>query len=357
MNSRERIENQMNFLPVDHIPILGGWFTSAAQYQHFAKISKDEFWNDPERGAILAYRNLKIDGLLGIGLPPDEHRYIDMTKESFEKANISCPSPESVIDYVDKLPSPESLSDNFDSESFHKETLEEMQQKQEMLGEMVWMPARFECCGNFMWYQTFGYESYLMALALYPDKMKKLFEFSAEEARLQNEVLARVYNENNFCKLLLMGQDICGQKGPMVSVKFLEEVYFPLAKHAVKPLIEGGFKLIWHSDGNLMPIVDLVIDIGVAGFQGFQWEAGTTIDEIAKRKPKNDEKFIFFTGMSVTRTLPFGTTEDVKKEINHCVSVTEGKGLFLMSSNTINPDAKTDNIRTAYEYALTIGTC
>jgi len=356
MNSRERIEAQMNFAPVDHIPTLGGWLTSAKQYQHFAGISSEEFWKDPEMGAILAYKNLQLDGLISIFIPPDEYGYTHATKEGLKEKKTAYPTPESVIDYVDSLPSVDSLSGTFEAKTFYEEITNEMRAKQEKMGDMVWMPARWACGGSFMWYGTFGYESYFMALALYPDKMRKLFAYSTEEARLQNEVLGRVYEDNNFCKLLLMGQDICGQTGPMVSLKFLEEVYFPLAKMAVKPLLEAGFKLIWHSDGNIMPIVDLVLDIGVAGFQGFQWEAGVSLEELAKRRTKMGGKLIFFTGMNITRTLPLGTVDEVKREIDECVAITQGKGLFVLSSNTVNPDAKLENIQTAYQYPHSIST-
>ena len=356
MNSRERIEAQMNFAPVDHIPTLGGWLTSANQYQHFAGISSEEFWKAPEKGAFLAYKNLGVDGLISLFLPPDEHGYTHTTKEGLVEKRITYPTPESVIEYVDDLPSVDSLSGTFDAGAFYEEIRKEMRAKQEKMGDIVWMPARWSCCGNFMWYGTFGYESYFMALALYPDKMRKLFEYSAEQACLENEVLVRVYEDNNFCKLLLMGQDICGQRGPMVSLKFLEKVYFPLAKEAVKPLLKAGFKLIWHSDGNIMPLVDLVLDIGVGGFQGFQWEAGVDLRELARRRTKSGERLIFFTGMNVTQTLPSGTVDEVKKEIDECVAVTQGKGLFILPSNTINPDAKMENIETAYQYSHTIST-
>lgn len=351
MNPRERIEAQMNFQPVDHIPLLGGWFTSASQYQYFAQVSEKEFLNNPEDIAIHAYKNLQIDGLVEIALP--DHYNCRVTKEDKEKKKITYPTPESIIEYVDGLPPVETIADTFDSEAFYKLIVETMK-KQQRMGQMVFMPARWFCAGNFMGYEKFGNENYFMALALAPGKMRKFFEYAAEESRLQNEVLAKVHKDYNFCKLLLIGQDICDQSGPMVSVKFLEENYFPSVKYALKPLINGGFKLIWHSDGNIMSIVDLIIDLGVAGFQGFQWETGTTIEKIAKRNTRDGQKLIFFTGMNVIRTLTFGTIDDVRREIDHCFDVTGGRGLFIFPSNTINPDAKLENIKAAYEYSLVL---
>ena len=351
MSSRQRIEKAMNFEKVDHIPTLGGWLTSSPQYCHFAGLTEQEFWKDPEAGAMKAYQNLQVDGLIGVFIPPTPDRYRGLTAEVVEKINAEFPTPEAVLEYVEALPEPEKVCDEFDEDQCYREIAQDMVQHQEKAGEIVWMPGRWEAVGTFMWYCRFGYMSYLSALGLYPDRMRKLFEHSAETARLTNQVLAKVYDEHDFCKLLLTGQDICGQSGPMVSIAFLEEVYFPLAKVAAQPLIDAGFKLIWHSDGNVLPILDMVIDLGVAGFQGFQWETGTTIEKVAARRTLSGEPFVFMTAMSVTKTLPFGTPDDVRAEIDHCIEVTGGRGLFLLPSNTINPDAKMENIRTAYEYA------
>jgi hypothetical protein len=60
--------------------------------------------------------------------------------------------------------------------------------------------------------------------------------------------------------------------------------YFPHLDHALQPLVDAGFKLIWHSDGNMNDMIGPLIDIGRAGFQGFQEECGTLIKDVAKRR-------------------------------------------------------------------------
>lgn len=301
--------------------------------------------------AISAYKNLNVDGLIALYLPKNKEDYRCVNQTEFEAPKTTYPTLESVIDYIDKLGSSRQIKDTFNAEAVYKEKIDSVLSQQAELEDMVWMKARWTAVLAYSWEGLFGYENYLSAIGAYPDKIKKLFEYNAEETRLRNEVLAKVYTENNFCKLLLTGQDICGQSGPMCSPSFLKNYYFPLLKYSIEPLLNAGFKIIWHSDGNILPILDLIIDAGVAGFQGFQTETGTNIDVIAKRRTIKNEKFLFFTGMPV-KTLIYGTKDDVKSEIDHCMEVTEGgKGLFLFSDNTITPDAKLENIEFAYKYA------
>ena len=55
-------------------------------------------------------------------------------------------------------------------------------------------------------------------------------------------------------------------------------LYFPELRRAVQPLIDNDIRIIWHCDGNIMPILDHLIDLGVSGLQGFQEEAGVPFE-------------------------------------------------------------------------------
>ena len=42
----------------------------------------------------------------------------------------------------------------------------------------------------------------------------------------------------------------------------------------VQPFLDAGVTLIWHCDGNLSQMVPRLLDCGLKGFQGFQYEDG-----------------------------------------------------------------------------------
>ena len=56
-------------------------------------------------------------------------------------------------------------------------------------------------------------------------------------------------------------------------------------------------------------------------------------------------------GLNVTRTLPLGTIDDVREEIQYVMSYTsEGKGLFFFTSSSIGPEVPLENVKFAYKY-------
>ena len=55
--------------------------------------------------------------------------------------------------------------------------------------------------------------------------------------------------------------------------------------------------------------------------------------------------------MNVSRTLPFGTVEDVAAEIEYVLDYTDGgQGLFFFTSSSIGPEVPQENIVFAYDY-------
>ena len=92
----------------------------------------------------------------------------------------------------------------------------------------------------------------------------------------------------------------------------------------IEPLVDAGVRLIHHCDGDVRPVVDDYIAIGFSGFQGFQYELGVDPYESEQRRSRLGEELLFFTGLSVSRTLPFGTPEDVRDEVDYFLDFTDG---------------------------------
>ena len=128
-------------------------------------------------------------------------------------------------------------------------------------------------------------------------------------------------DEYDLPPILFTGSDICNQRGPMVSPAFLRQYYFPHVKHAFEPFLDAGIRVVRHCDGNVMPLIDDWIGVGYSGFQGFQYECGVDPYAIAARRSITGERLIFFAGLNVSRTLPFGTIEDVAAEIEYVVDL------------------------------------
>ena len=104
----------------------------------------------------------------------------------------------------------------------------------------------------------------------------------------------------------------------------------------------------------MRPVVDDFIAIGFSGFQGFQYELGVDPYDLKQRRSRLGEEMLFFAGLSVSRTLPFGTPDDVRDEVDYFLDFTDGgKGLFLVTSNVTGVEVPPANLREAYRYVKT----
>jgi uroporphyrinogen decarboxylase len=71
--------------------------------------------------------------------------------------------------------------------------------------------------------------------------------------------------------------------------------------------------------------------------------------KLCKMKARDGEELVIQAGVSVTVTLPFGTPEDVKKELKFLVENGPKNGLILGLSSSLVPGVKWENIKTLIE--------
>jgi len=359
MTKRERIIRMMNFEKPDRVPLLGGFLVSGVHYQGIADVTEDMFWQDPSKYAVSAYCELDVDGLILFRLPPGREghfQYRGMTKEGFYSYKQRYNSPEDVLRFVESLPAPKEALENFDAQSWRENLVKSLKEMQEKVGEIVWMPTQWEVVHpGFEWYNTFGYENYMQFLALYPEAADRLFSSQVEVMKCRASIIVEVYKELDVLPLIHIGTDICGKNGPVASPEFLRRYFFPHVRRALEPIVEAGFKTVWHGDGYIMPIIDDILDCGISGLQGFQWEYGVKLEEIVNRRTRSGEKLTIFAGPSMT--LPFGSKEDVVKEIEYIIDTAKDScALFILPSNDVLPDTPVKNLIEAHKHAVRYGT-
>ena len=149
------------------------------------------------------------------------------------------------------------------------------------------------------------------------------------------------------------GEDICTQRGPMISPKFMEKYYAPNLRHGLQPLLDVGCKPVWHCDGDVRPILDMLLDCGVQGLQGFQPECGMTIDYVTTLRTRDRRPLLIFGPLAVTTELPVCTPQQIRQKVRHAIDVSRGNAdLVLFTGNTINPDVPLANIRAMTEEAM-----
>jgi len=342
----ERSLLALNFEAVDRPPAVGGFVRNAPLLAECAGVSEEAFWQSPSSVAIEAYRKLGADVILGPILPkhPDTvTRTADGKVTGFTKP--SCgekdESPEDVVRQADVLPPLAEVRSSFDFDKHCRDHTAMVKKGQEDAGQMLFIPNTLGCAP---WFRATV--QFMMAGALYPEHVGRLYQHQGECARMRNEAVAKAVIEEKLCPFMWVGTDICSRDGPMFSPELLDELFFPALRRALEPLLDAGIRLIWHADGNYKLILDRFVEVGVAGFQGFyESEGGMDLRELAQMRTKSGGKLILIGSVSTTAALPLGTPDDVRREVERCFSaVGRRSGFLLNSSSSIGPDVPKENI-------------
>ena len=260
-------------------------------------------------------------------------------------------SPESVVEHLERYAFPQLKSSiaTFDEESRVCEILAHEQGIQKTLGPAILKSGygfiRFPTLG----YTRYGYEPYFAAYALYPEVMEARFRLQAELATLNNRAAARAYVEGGLPLLYRLDHDMADSRGTLVRPESLDRIWFPHFARCLEPVRHAGVRLIWHCDGNLMAMVPRLLEVGLHGFQGFQYEDGMDYARICRMKTRKGEGLIIMGGVSVTRTLPYGMPDDVRRELRWLVENGPETGLFLGASSSITPGVPWPNVRALVE--------
>ncbi len=196
---------------------------------------------------------------------------------------------------------------------------------------------------------VYGYENYFMAYALYPEVMERDFAQAADLAALENRAAARAIIKGGLPRLIRLDYDMADSRGTLVNVQSLDRIWFPHFARAIQPFLDAGISLIWHCDGNLSEMLPRLIEVGIRGFQGFQYEDDMDYERICRMTDREGEPLFIIAGASVTRTLPMGTEDDVIRELKWLVEHGPPIGLMLGASSSIVPGTPRKNIKALME--------
>lgn len=197
------------------------------------------------------------------------------------------------------------------------------------------------------WYMR-GFERIFIDLVVNPELVREIFEhvcsFYVEHFR---RVLAAADGEID---LVFTADDIGGQNGLLMSLQMWEEHIKPYHVRLNRAIHEFGAKVIYHSDGSVMEAVPGLIDMGIDVLQALQFDA-RGMDPRALKDDYGDV-LCFEGGVSVQKTLPFGSADDVRAEVTHLIdTLGKGGGYILGPAHAIQAGTPPENIVAMFDTA------
>jgi hypothetical protein len=147
------------------------------------------------------------------------------------------------------------------------------------------------------------------------------------------------------------GDDVGTQKGMMMSPEMWRRFLKPRYSELVDLCHRGGAFFHFHSDGWIEPIIPDLIEIGVDILNPVQPECMNPV----KIKKVYGDRLCFDGTIGVQSTLPFGTPEDVAREVKERISTIGPTGLILGPTHAMQPDVPVENILALYRTARKYG--
>ncbi|MBI2503855.1 MAG: hypothetical protein HYW07_11560 [Candidatus Latescibacteria bacterium] len=347
--------------PVQGIP---SWLINPMEHRHIERLAGAEpgsYRRAPEQ-TYLAMQRAIGTCLLDQFIPENplsmgDHGYEGTARgattgaEEVVRDGIRIDSPEAVVAHLEghAFPALRRAIAAFDEEARVRQIIAQERQLQSRLGPtMLKSGYGFVGLPGFA-YGTYGYAPYFSAYALYPEVMERHFALQADLALLNNRAAARACAEAGLPPLYRLDHDMADSRGTLVRLASLDRIWFPHFARCLEPLLRIDLCLIWHCDGNLMAMVSRLLEVGIRGFQGFQYEDGMDYEKICRLRTRRGEDLLIIAGVSVTRTLPFGTSSQVRDELAWLVEKGPRTGLFLGCSSSITPGVPWENMQTLVE--------
>ncbi len=344
MNSRERVHAALSRQVPDRVPVDLSWGFTPPFYEKFRRITGetdyekyfgidtrlvlfDETRNKTDYSSYFDDR--EVDGELtfnewGIGSVRGQVKSLH-----FERIVSPLKFADSVNDIAD-YPLPDYM------EKYRWENLKsrvESIQQEGIAASGLMATTLFETA-----WQIRGFEEFIMDMAAESDMAECILD------RLMD---MRISMAEKFAlsgvDVLMLGDDVAMQTGMMINPDLWRKWFKPRMHKIISAAkyIKPDIHVFYHSDGNPGEIIDELIEIGINVLNPVQPEC---IDP-AVVKEKYGDRLAFWGTMGVQSTLPFGTPDDVRREVKlRMETIGRNGGLLLGPAHMIEPEVPWENL-------------
>jgi len=142
-------------------------------------------------------------------------------------------------------------------------------------------------------------------------------------------------------KIIMTGDDYADNRAPFMSPDTFKTVFHPYFKKVMRGYKDLGFYIMKHSDGNIMPIIEMILDSDIDCIDPIQPVPAMSLEVIKKRY---GDRVCIKGNVDCAHTLTFGSVSDVVSEVKECMRVAKpGYGYICSSSNSIHSAVKPES--------------
>ncbi len=146
--------------------------------------------------------------------------------------------------------------------------------------------------------------------------------------------------------------DFGSQSGLLLSPTMIEEFLGEHYRKNIELVKSFGVKVFHHDDGAICDIVPWLMEKGIEILNPLQWHLPGW--DLPKMKALYGEKLCFHGGIDNQHVLPYGTMDELKKEVYDCMDAlfSDGTGYILAPCHNVQANTSVEKIVNMYKYAL-----
>lgn len=189
----------------------------------------------------------------------------------------------------------------------------------------------------FMWSAyLMGLDNMLMNLLVEPE----LVELTLEKVlRCNMRIVQRAIRAG--AEVIILGDDYAGNSGPMMSPDLFRRFLLPPLQKMIALIHAEGALCIKHSDGNLYPLLDMIVGAGPDGINPIEPVAGMELKTV---KRLVGDRVCLTGNIDCGQLLPHGTPAQVREAVRQAIAdAAPGGGYILTSSNSIHSSCRPEN--------------
>jgi hypothetical protein len=159
-----------------------------------------------------------------------------------------------------------------------------------------------------------------MGIKFFSKMLHKDPDFIREVYKTYAKFSADLYESyiNSGAELFVESGDLAYKTRPMLSPKQFRDLLLPAYKIITERVHENGGKIILHTDGQVMPLLDFVVDCGFDGLHSLEPTAGVDLKYV---KREVGDQLCLFGNIDVAHDLVYGTKEEVFNSVKKSIEI------------------------------------
>jgi uroporphyrinogen decarboxylase len=198
-----------------------------------------------------------------------------------------------------------------------------------------------------------GFENFLMDVMINEDIACYILEQMLKyQCKRYEEYLNEV---GEYLDIVFVGDDLASTQSTLISPQVYRNIVKPYQKEYFKFIkSKTKAKLLYHSCGNITPLIEDLIEIGVDILNPIQVNANDMDTKMLKER--YGDRLCFCGAIDTNKVLPKGSVQDVRDEVKRRIEDLGPSGYILAAVHDIQADVPPENViemyRAAKEYKI-----